>query len=480
MNDLSDTAPPKRRRARRDAQPVAPHADAPAEPAVRAILEHALHPGPDLDPDEHAGMELESAPAPVSSSVESSAIAPAPAKRRRPPRKRGKSAKGAKPTEPVAVVVDAAAAPDVSTVNATPPETAPGIAETAASALDAGVESWESGGDDASSPAKTLSSEPAPVEAAWMETGHGDTGFGDTGFSDTEFNETQTQDFPSTDVEPNQADDDATDGDPTEPGHYDDDRAHHAGHVDSAHADSAHTDSAPPSGHGAPPEAAPEPSHHHWVYLGLGIFLLAIGFGVWGAWTVFFGGDDASAPSASVLTARSEKLSQEVSTLRRSDQISRDANRDLERTLAERDEEIAGLRADIAFYESFVGATGQRRGLSVHDLDMRLQSGDAWHFVATLTQNLNRGAVNTGRVTLSIEGTRNDRLEKLTWSGLRKQNNAPGVAYSFKYFQQVEGEVLLPKGFKPLRVGVRLVPAGGSAIEQSFSWPETVRSGEGG
>jgi hypothetical protein len=173
-------------------------------------------------------------------------------------------------------------------------------------------------------------------------------------------------------------------------------------------------------------------------------------------------------------------LSQEIATLRRSDQISRDANRDLERTLAERDEEIAGLRADVAFYERFVGATGQRRGLSVHDLDMRLQGGDVWHFVATLTQNVNRGAVNTGRITLSLEGTRNDKLERLSWSSLRKQNNAPGLPYSFKYFQQVEGELMLPRGFKPLRVSVRLVPQGGSAIDQSFAWPDTVGKRDGG
>lgn len=237
---------------------------------------------------------------------------------------------------------------------------------------------------------------------------------------------------------------------------------------------------------GEPPDGGDErvvaaaPSHHHWVYLGLAVFLLSLGFGLWGVWTVFFADEPLSDQSALALRTRSDKLSQEVSTLRRSDQISREANRDLERTLAERDEEIAGLRADIAFYERFVGATGQRRGLSVHDLDLRLQSTDAWHFVATLTQNLNRGAINSGRVTLSVEGTRNDRLEKLSWSNLRKQSNAPGVGYSFKYFQQVEGEVILPKDFKPLRVTVRLVPAGGSAMEQSFPWPDTVRDGQGG
>ncbi len=251
-----------------------------------------------------------------------------------------------------------------------------------------------------------------------------------------------------------------------------------ADHDDGAFADLPPAERAPPDdGRSQLADDMPEPAHHHWVYLALAVFLLALGFGLWGAWATWFAGDNPSNQSAIALRARSDKLSQEVSTLRRSDQISREANRDLERTLAERDEEIAGLRADIAFYERFVGATGQRRGLSVHDLEMKLQGGDAWHFVATLTQNLNRGAVNTGQVTLSVEGTRNDRLEKLMWSGLRKQNNAPGAGYSFKYFQQVEGEVMLPKDFKPLRVTVRLVPAGGSAVEQSFPWPDAVRSG---
>lgn len=227
----------------------------------------------------------------------------------------------------------------------------------------------------------------------------------------------------------------------------------------------------------APATVAPS-AQHHWVYGALLVFVLALGFGLWGVWTRWFSGDDTVGTAE--LQRRNDRLSQEIATLRRSDQISRDANRDLQRTLAERDEEIAGLRADVAFYERFVGATGQRRGLSVHDLEMKLQGGNVWRFVATLTQNVNRGAVNNGRVTLAIEGTRNDRLEKLNWSGLRKQNGAPGLGYSFKYFQQVEGEVMLPAGFKPLRVQVRLTPEGGNTVEQSFPWPDVVRGMPGG
>ena len=204
------------------------------------------------------------------------------------------------------------------------------------------------------------------------------------------------------------------------------------------------------------------------------VFAAALAFGAWGLWKtlapVVAEDSQGGSPRAQV-----EALKQRVATLSRSDQISRDANRDLQGTLAERDEEIAGLRADVAFYERFVGATGQRRGLAVHELHLQPQAGQAWHFTTTLTQNLNRGAVSSGRVTLSVEGTRDGKLQKLSWADLRQQPDAPGVAYSFKYFQEVAGDLLLPVGYQPLRVIVRLEPQGGQAVEQSFPWADATR-----
>ncbi len=405
MNDTPDDTLPKRRRsaARKPGQsPVVVN-----EPAVQAILDHALHP--------------------ESMSQDQVVAVPAPSRppKSRPPRKRARKSQ----PQPVA-----------------------GVAEAMPPTLQ--------------SPGQALAEELIPDEPAVDEPVF------DQPILDASIDDDSTVDqiIANTIVDTINPSEDLPEAPPAHAESAGDDH-------DRAFVDLPPADRAPPDGtHPSPPATSQEPSHHHWVYLALAVFLLALGFGAWGVWITWFAGDTSSDQSATALSARSDKLSQDVSTLRRSDQISREANRDLERTLAERDEEIAGLRADIAFYERFVGATGQRRGLSVHDLDMQLQSGDAWHFVATLTQNLNRGAVNTGRVTLLVEGTRNDRLEKMSWSGLRKQPNAPGVGYSFKYFQQVEGEILLPKDFKPLRVTVRLVPAGGSAVEQSFPWPETVHN----
>ncbi|HEX5664360.1 MAG TPA: DUF6776 family protein [Xanthomonadaceae bacterium] len=228
-----------------------------------------------------------------------------------------------------------------------------------------------------------------------------------------------------------------------------------------------------------PPEAVGKPAPerhqgHGLAYTVIAVFLLALVFGAWGLWKVFAPAPGDASAQLEEQRERIAALEQNVANLTRSDQISRNANTALQGTLAERDEEIAGLRADVAFYERFVGATGQRRGLTVHALSLKPQDAQAWHFVATLTQNLNRGAINQGRATLSVEGTRDGRMQQLDWSSLRQQPDAPGVDYSFKYFQRVEGDVLLPPGFKPVRVIVRLQPKGGTAVERSFTWADAT------
>lgn len=167
--------------------------------------------------------------------------------------------------------------------------------------------------------------------------------------------------------------------------------------------------------------------------------------------------------------AELEAAKQQVATLSRSEQISRAANVDVQETLAERDEEIAALRADVAFYERLVGATGQRRGLSVHAAEFRPEAGGSWRYTLTLTQNLNRGAISTGRLRFAVEGVAGGALKTIDWDTLRQADNAPGQAYSFRYFQKLDGSIVLPAGFTPQRVLVTL-EGGGGPVEASLPW----------
>ena len=162
-------------------------------------------------------------------------------------------------------------------------------------------------------------------------------------------------------------------------------------------------------------------------------------------------------------------LRQQVATLKRSDQISRNANLDLQSTLADREEEISGLRADVDFYERLVGSTGQRQGLRVHEARFVPEAGGAWHYTVTLTQNLNRGAISKGQMRFVVDGVRAGKLVTLAWSDLLQKPAAPGKPFSFRYFQQLEDSVMLPPGFTPQRVRVSL-SGSGPAVDQSFPW----------
>ncbi|GAA0719155.1 DUF6776 family protein [Dokdonella soli] len=173
----------------------------------------------------------------------------------------------------------------------------------------------------------------------------------------------------------------------------------------------------------------------------------------------------------------SEALKARIAVLERSEQVAKAALADVQQTLREREEEIDGLRVDLAFYGRLVGG-GKREGLAVHALRVKpVKDSKAWNFTATLTQNFKRGQDIRGRVMLSVEGVAGGKLKTLDWSALTQGQDASGIEYSFKYFQQVSGTIMLPADFAANRVIVR---ADGDAgrVEQEFSWKDAVKGEE--
>ncbi|MEO8671398.1 MAG: DUF6776 family protein [Tahibacter sp.] len=180
------------------------------------------------------------------------------------------------------------------------------------------------------------------------------------------------------------------------------------------------------------------------------------------------------------LQEQSESLKQHVAVLERADQVDRVASSDLQQSLREREEEIAGLRADLAFYSRLVGGSARREGLAVHSVRVAsVKNSRAWNVTVTLTQNVKRSQVSDGKVQLSIDGVMGGQLKTLGWSDLADAARAAGLPFSFKYFQQVSGTVMLPDGFSPNRIKV-VVDSGseGGRVEQGFAWAEAQATEE--
>lgn len=172
--------------------------------------------------------------------------------------------------------------------------------------------------------------------------------------------------------------------------------------------------------------------------------------------------------------AELDELRQREATLSRSDQISRAANKEVQDGLAQRDEQIARLRADLAFYERMVGPGAKPQPLNVHSVAFDPEAPGSWQYEVVLTQSLNRDGVTQGQLQLRVEGMRNGRPATLAWSEL-----SPGrqpQAFSFRYFQRLKGSVSLPPGFTPQRVRVD-VRGGGVALDQAFGWNDISTTG---
>ena len=162
--------------------------------------------------------------------------------------------------------------------------------------------------------------------------------------------------------------------------------------------------------------------------------------------------------------ARIAVLKREVDVLRRANALLRDS----ERT---RQDEIAELQADLAFYRRLGGASGSQAPLAVHYLELQpTQSPQVYRLIFTLTQNLRWAAVISGRVELGLDGIQDGAARHLRGEQLLPEAAQP-VEFRFKYFQQLERLLTLPEGFEPSRLTIRLVSAGLSQpVERAGDW----------
>ncbi len=179
------------------------------------------------------------------------------------------------------------------------------------------------------------------------------------------------------------------------------------------------------------------------------------------------------------LRADLERSERKLSMSEKSDQVSRTANESLQSTLRAQEEELAGLRSDLAFFQRLMDGKSGRKGLTVQDLAVRaIDRGRGYNLRATLTQNLRKGETTKGTVAISIEGMQGERIVVLDWNALSGRSDGALPKFSFKYFQRLDSSFILPEGFTPNRVRLVVKSEQGDNPEQSFAWAEAISHGD--
>ena len=166
-------------------------------------------------------------------------------------------------------------------------------------------------------------------------------------------------------------------------------------------------------------------------------------------------------------------LKEQVALLETHREIDREAYREVESSLTELQAKIQEQRDAIAFYRGIVSPADGSKGLRVQDLKLtRGKNEREYNIRLVLVQALKHDRKVSGNVNLSIEGDLDGVETTFSFAELLPEEAEATWAFSFRYFQDFNRQVVLPDGFTPQRVKVEVESRTRSisSIEESFAW----------
>jgi hypothetical protein len=219
---------------------------------------------------------------------------------------------------------------------------------------------------------------------------------------------------------------------------------------------------------------------------GLGMMVIAL-LSLLLAWGVFeFGryragydlmaaGDELSAVQGQIaeLEQQHSALREQSAVLERSGQIERQAYKQLEGAVTGLQDEILELKGELAFYRGIVSPDDASKGLNLQNFE--LSSGPLsrqYHYKVVLTQVLNNGNVVRGNMRFEVAGLEQGEQKSYSLEQLSDSKDKDGLEFKFKYFQIIEGDLMLPEGFEPIKVNLMVTPKSSThkKLTQAFDW----------
>ncbi len=166
-------------------------------------------------------------------------------------------------------------------------------------------------------------------------------------------------------------------------------------------------------------------------------------------------------------------LNEQIALLETHRDIEREAYADVETSLTELQTTIQEQQDAISFYRGIVSPADGNAGLRVQDF--RLSRGAAereYTIRLVLIQAMKHDRRVSGDVELIVEGIENGEQTSYSYADLLPEDADRSWAFSFRYFQDFDRQVILPDGFTPERVSVHVESRTRSidSIDENFSW----------
>ncbi len=134
---------------------------------------------------------------------------------------------------------------------------------------------------------------------------------------------------------------------------------------------------------------------------------------------------------------------------------------------------VANLKEENQFYRNLMSPEGNTRGLSFGPVEIvQTDRPRTFRYKVVVQQLAAQHEVLTGTLRFNVVGLQNGDAKVLALKEISSTIDNNNIQLRFKYFQNIEGELVLPDGFEPERIELEARPSGGSAtpVEKRLSW----------
>jgi len=159
--------------------------------------------------------------------------------------------------------------------------------------------------------------------------------------------------------------------------------------------------------------------------------------------------------------------------LERTTQIDSQAAAELHDEIKKLQDEVYKLRRELEFYQNIMSSTGSSKGLNIQGMQIDRLTDNNYQFKLILTHVSKNDKVVEGNVEIVLEGIQNEVARQINITDLIVSSSFD-LSFKFKNFKRFEGNIVIPEGYSPVRVMVKLLPKDTklSMIKKVFNWSE--------
>lgn len=172
-------------------------------------------------------------------------------------------------------------------------------------------------------------------------------------------------------------------------------------------------------------------------------------------------------------TAEVERLQQQVANLTMGSEIDRQANVEVRTQVVALKNRIAELERDNTFYRDLMSPKDKAKGILMGE-PIITSSDNALEFKYSLIikQLVANHKQVKGYIEFILVGKEAGKAKTIALKDVSDNVSVDKIKLNFKYFQRIEGKILLPVAFTPERIELKLVSTRPKkrVIEKPFSW----------